>query len=109
MNESYVKYKAEVEKLRKDVMELKKTIKEDNERFLKERTELNKKYEKEKNEEVFNLENTLKNNQEKMKQILVEKDGIIDQLHMENSVIRSKLELLDKNLTNYKNNRALLE
>jgi hypothetical protein len=104
-----VKYKAEVEKLRKDVMELKKTIKEDNERFLKERTELNKKYEKEKNEEVFNLENTLKNNQEKMKQILVEKDGIIDQLHMENSVIRSKLELLDKNLTNYKNNRALLE
>jgi len=104
-----VKYKAEVEKLRKDVMELKKTIKEDNERFLKERTELNKKYEKEKNEEVFNLENTLKNNQEKMKQILVEKDGIIDQLHMENSVIRSKSKFRliiepkqKKNTRNYK-------
>lgn len=109
LNESYSKYKLEAEKLRKDLIEVKRNMKEENERFLKERAELSKKYDKEKVEEVVNIENSFKNNQEKMKLSLIEKDEIIQQLQMENTVLRNKLELIDKNLTNYKNTKALSE
>ena len=103
------KFKNEAEKLKKDVLELKKNTKEDNDRWLKEKLELTKKYEKEKFEDVMNIENNLKQNHDKIKQKLYERDELVGQLQEENNIIRNQLDLLDKNLSNYKNSRSNIE
>ena len=104
-----MKYKLESEKFRKENQDLKKTLKDDNERFFKEKAELAKRYEKQKFEEVSNMENGLKMNQDKIKQKLAEKDQTIEQLQIEKNIIRNQLDLLDKNLTNYKTSRTNIE
>lgn len=99
------KVKAENDKLRKDLIDKTKIFKDEIDRINKEREESLKYAEQKQIEELKNNESISKSAQEKMRNKLVEKDEANLQLQHENNLLRSQLEIMEKNINNYQNIR----
>jgi len=99
------KVKSENDKLRKDLVDKTKSFKDEIERLSKEREESIKNAEKTRMEDLKSNESISKAAQEKMRNKLVEKDEAILQLQHENNLLRSQLEIMEKNISNFQSMR----
>ena len=102
-NEDVQKIKFENDKLRKDLIDKTKYFREEVEKLLFEKEEIVKILEKNKMEDLKLNESVNKSALEKMRSKIVEKDEINLQTQHENNLLRSQLEVMEKNMGNYQN------
>jgi len=99
------KVKAENDKLRKDLIDKTKAFKDEIERINKEKEESLKNLEKSRIEDFKANESISKSVQDKMRNKIVEKDEANLQLQHENNLLRSQLEIVEKNISNCQSSR----
>lgn len=98
--EDIYKLKSDNEKLRKEVNERTRSYRDEIEIVIKEKEDAFKNFERLKIEEVKQSENSNKQGLEKLRVKLSHKDDTINQLQQENILLKSQLEILDKNISN---------
>lgn len=99
--EDIQKIKYENEKLRKDLVDKTKSFKEEIEKLMKEKDVTIKGLEKNRIEDLKINENINKSTIDKMRSKIVEKDESILQVQHENNLLRSQLEIMEKNINSY--------
>ncbi len=97
------KNKIEMDKLRRELNEAKKTHKLDLERIIRERDDMIKNYENLKNDDILKLEHAHKMTLEKMKNTVKTKEEECNEIMQENSLLKTQVEYLENSLNNYKN------
>jgi DNA repair exonuclease SbcCD ATPase subunit len=99
-NEETSKLKVNYERVKKELHEKTRQYKEELEKLTRDKDNSLGKYEKIRLEELKVIEQTHKQNNEKLKQKLNEKEDLIMQVQQENLLMKSQLEHMDHNVKN---------
>jgi chromosome segregation ATPase len=94
--------KNENEKLKRELNDTVKSYKEEMEKSFRDKEEVLRKFERSQMEDVRSNESNLKQAIEKLKLRLNEKDDIISQISQENNLLKSQIDLMEKNVSNNK-------
>jgi hypothetical protein len=97
-NDETSKLKLDYDRVKKENTDKVKQCKEEVERLIREKDDSIKQYEKIRLEELKVIEQTHKQNNEKLKQKLNEKEDLLMQLQQENFLIKSQLEHMDSSV-----------
>jgi len=103
--EEIQKLKKENDKQRKDMFENSKSFKEEMDKIIKEKEDALNNLEKVRLEQIKIHDNNSKSSMEKMRIKSLEKEELIMQLEQENNLLKSQLDIMEKNLNNFQNSR----
>jgi len=96
------KTKIELEKYKRESLELKKNQKLEIDKLIRERDEMIKNYENLKNNDISKLEHKLKVEMERMKNNVKSKEEELNEVVQENNLLKSQINYLENSLNNHK-------
>jgi hypothetical protein len=103
------RYVSDNERIKKDLINLKKTHRDELDKLLREKEEIIKENEKLKCEEMRNLEKNHKQIVERLKNKLHDTEETNELLNNENVLLKGQLSIFDKNINNLTNSKKDLE